>query len=307
MPRETRRLRQLRHKSLPRHRRSLELSRHRSRRRKRRLPISRRFQRRRAFNPNLLVTRWQAQWIRPQGSGAKDFGVYHLRKSFTLDAVPKKFVVNVTADNRYELFVNGTRAATGPARGDLDHWRFETVDLAPQLKAGDNVLAAVVWNFGGDAPMAQVTYETGFLLQGDTKAEAVVNTNKTWKGTENTSVTLVPIDRAAIFHEYYVGSTGEQVDAATYPWGWQTAGVRRPRLGRSGRDHDRWTTGDPRLTRPLVPDSQNHSADGRHAGTVHPSRSHRWRSATGRLPAGLVAVDDPRPHDSHARCWIAAI
>ena len=82
-----------------------------------------------AFNPNLLVTRWQAQWIRPQGSGAKDFGVYHLRKSFTLDAVPKKFVVNVTADNRYELFVNGTRAATGPARGDLDHWRFETVDL----------------------------------------------------------------------------------------------------------------------------------------------------------------------------------
>ena len=61
------------------------------------------------FNPELLTTRWQARWIRPQGVGAKDFGVYHLRKSFTLAAVPKKFVVNVTADNRYELFVNGTR------------------------------------------------------------------------------------------------------------------------------------------------------------------------------------------------------
>jgi len=198
-----------------------------------------------AFNPELLTTRWQARWIRPQGVGAKDFGVYHLRKSFTLAAVPKKFVVNVTADNRYELFVNGTRVSTGPARGDLDYWRFETVDLAPQLKAGDNVLAAVMWNFAGDAPMAQVTYETGFLLQGDTKAEAAVNSNKTWKGTENTSISLVPIDRASIFNEYYVGSTGEQVDASSYPWGWQT-----PEFNDSGwGEVDEITIGGPRAIR----------------------------------------------------------
>jgi hypothetical protein len=34
----------------------------------------------------------------------------------------------------------------GPARGDLLHWRFETVDLSPHLMAGRNILAAVVWN-----------------------------------------------------------------------------------------------------------------------------------------------------------------
>ena len=54
----------------------------------------------------------------------------------TLREKPARFVVHVTADNRYQLFVNGARVAWGPARGDLDHWRYETLDLAPYLKAG---------------------------------------------------------------------------------------------------------------------------------------------------------------------------
>jgi hypothetical protein len=63
----------------------------------------------------------------------------------------------VSGDNRYELFVNGARVLSGPARGDLNHWRFETLDIAPHLTAGKNVLAGVVWNFAELAPMAQMT------------------------------------------------------------------------------------------------------------------------------------------------------
>ena len=36
-------------------------------------------------------------------------------------------------------------------------WRYETYDLAPLLRAGNNVLAATVWNMGSDAPVAQQT------------------------------------------------------------------------------------------------------------------------------------------------------
>jgi hypothetical protein len=172
-------------------------------------------------NPDLLRSRWSAKWIRPAGAPPKGFGVYHLRKAFDVAAKPNRFVIHVTADNRYELFVNGVRAVAGPARGDLDHWRFETADIAPLLREGKNLVAAVVWNFAGDAPMAQFTHETGFLLQGDTGAEAAVNTDNSWKATRNDSVTPLPIDRASIFHEYYVGGVGEQVSAAQYPWGWQ--------------------------------------------------------------------------------------
>ena len=110
------------------------------------------------------------------GAPATEYGVYHFRRTFELAAKPERFVVHVSGDNRYQLFVNGRRVAWGPARGDLFHWRYETVDAAPYLEPGKNVFAAVVWNFGELAPEAQVTFETGFLVDGDTPAESVVNT-----------------------------------------------------------------------------------------------------------------------------------
>jgi hypothetical protein len=174
------------------------------------------------INPELLSSRWSAQWIRPEGATSKGFGVYHFRKHLALEMKPERFVVHVSGDNRYELFVNGVRVLVGPARGDLNHWRFETADIASHLRAGDNVLAAVVWNFADEAPMAQVTYQTGFILQGDGPAEQAANTNRSWKAIRNDAISLLPIDRAAIFHQYFAAGPGEQVDAARYPWGWET-------------------------------------------------------------------------------------
>ena len=175
-------------------------------------------------NPELLTRRWTAQWIRPADAPPKGFGVYHFRKTFELASAPGRFVIHATADNRYELFVNGRRLLTGPARGDLNHWRFETADIAGALRPGTNVIAAVVWNFAEEAPMAQVSHETGLLVQGDTAAEAGINTDRSWKTVRNDAVSLVLIDRASIFHEYFVGGPGEQVDGARYPWGWETPG-----------------------------------------------------------------------------------
>ena len=89
---------------------------------------------------------WTARWIDVPGPSGQDYGVYHFRRTFDLPAKPATFHVHVSGDNRYELYANGVRVSWGPARGDLRHWRYETVDIAPQLRAGKNVLAAVVWN-----------------------------------------------------------------------------------------------------------------------------------------------------------------
>src|SRR3990172_530620 len=80
-------------------------------------------------NPDLLTRRWDAKWIVAPGTDPFGFGVYHFRKVLDLPERPSRFVVHVTADNRYQLWVNGTRVVWGPARGDLNHWRYETVDL----------------------------------------------------------------------------------------------------------------------------------------------------------------------------------
>ena len=69
---------------------------------------------------------WTASWIAVPHAPRTEYGVYHFRKTFELPARPERFPVHVSGDNRYQLFVNGQRAACGPARGDLFHWRYRS-------------------------------------------------------------------------------------------------------------------------------------------------------------------------------------
>ena len=181
------------------------------------LPVSRSQQ----INPRFMDQSWTARWISCPGAPDHEFSVQRFRKHFDLRAAPAHFVVHASGDNRYELFVNGKRVVEGPARGDLFHWRFETLDIASQLHAGSNTLAAVVWNFGDRAPMAQMTNQTGFILQGDTDDD--VSTGNSWSCALDSSVSMLP-PPPALQYTYIVVGPGERVDGSKFPWGWETSG-----------------------------------------------------------------------------------
>ena len=169
---------------------------------------------------HLLDRAWEASWIAPPGPVARVYGVHHFRKNLELEESPSRFVVHVSADNEYRLFVNGTAAHSGPARGDLTHWRFDSLDIAPLLHAGHNVIAAQVWNYAEHAPVAQVSNQTAFILQGDGELESAVNTDTTWRTFTNRA--YVPIgDFGARLWTYIVVGPGDDVDGALYPWGWE--------------------------------------------------------------------------------------
>jgi alpha-L-rhamnosidase len=170
----------------------------------------------------LLRQEWSARWISAPGAPRTEYGVYHFRKTIDLAAAPEHFVIHASGDNRYQLFVNGRRVASGPARGDLFHWRYETIDASPFLRAGRNTFAAVVWNFGELAPEAQITLETGLLLQGDTAAERAVDTGPSWKCLRNAAYSPLAFTNAQM-HGYYVAGPCDRVAAAQYPWGWEGA------------------------------------------------------------------------------------
>lgn len=174
-------------------------------------------------NPALLRTYWAAQWITYPGVAQKAYGVYHFRKKIDLAAVPPRFIVHVSADNRYRLYVNGKSVCFGPARGDLYNWYYETVDLAPYLKQGANTLAAVVWNFAEHAPVAQISNQTGFIMQGDGTAEQLINTGHSWKVIKDEAYQPCSLDNGQRLHTYFVAGPGDHVKAALYPWGWEQA------------------------------------------------------------------------------------
>ncbi len=164
---------------------------------------------------------WQAKWIALPGASDQSYGVYHFRKSFELSTRPEHFWIHVSGDNRYQLFVNGTRVAWGPARGDLTHWRYETVDLGSHLHAGRNVLAAVVWNDGSYRATAQTTNRTGFILQGSKEAGAAANTDHSWKAFEDKAYRPQPLPSGQATG-YYALAANEHMDGHSYPWGWES-------------------------------------------------------------------------------------
>jgi len=172
------------------------------------------------INPRFLREYWDADWITHPTANLKEYGVYHFRKTFDLAAKPDKFIIHVSADNRYRLFVNGKAVCFGPARGDLRHWYFETIDIAAFLKPGKNLLAAVVWNFGDQMPVAQMSDKTAFILQGNSELEKVVNTDESWKVIKNESYTMMPPNHAKL-QTYIVVGPGDNVDGNKYPWNWQ--------------------------------------------------------------------------------------
>ncbi len=172
----------------------------------------------------LLHGDWPAHWISCPGVPQRAYGVYHFRKSFSIAAVPSTFIVHLSADNRYRLFVNGKAVCAGPARSDLAHWNFETIDIAPFLQAGNNTVAALVWNMGEYAAVGQITNQTAFLLQGDSTGEAIINTDKSWKVLRDEAYQPCATDMGPVLHAYFAAGPGDEVDGSKYPWGWETPG-----------------------------------------------------------------------------------
>lgn len=175
-----------------------------------------------AWGVEPIAANWKARWIYPPEGEPTAYGVYHFRRAFDLAAPPARCPVAVSGDSRYRLFVNGRSVCTGPARGDLSHWRYEEVDLAPYLRAGRNVLAAVVWNDGPDAALCQWSFRTAFLVNAQApEFESALNTGPGWKCYRNPAYAPQRIEPAVRSTGYFAIGPMERVDAARYPWGWE--------------------------------------------------------------------------------------
>ncbi len=171
--------------------------------------------------PDPLHRAWHASWVTHPTAPLREPLVLHFRRFLTLAATPASYIVRVSADNRFVLYVNGQRVGDGPARGDLTHWRYERFDLAPYLLPGQNLITATVWNWGVYAPIAQVSDRTAFLLESEATGSDGVSTPEGWQ------VEIEPghraLDRSSVTQRAYMAAgPGEEINAALYDWSWNT-------------------------------------------------------------------------------------
>lgn len=172
-------------------------------------------------NPN-----WKAKWITHPDLSGGEHAVVLFRKKFSLIDRPQQFIISVSADNHYRLYVNGKKVGFGPQLSDIRHWRYETIDIAPYLQAGENVLAAEVINWGYFRFFGMQSVHTGLVVNGFSEKEQVVNTlGGTWKTFWNKAVHEKPVRwRVAnpdIIGGFYACNPTDSLVVADYPWDWE--------------------------------------------------------------------------------------
>jgi alpha-L-rhamnosidase len=99
-----------------------------------------------------------------------------LRFRRQFEAASSPIRIHVSADERFELFLDGQRIARGPDRSDVEHWSYATYDLI--LKPGGHRLEALVWSIGPYAPIAQMSWRDGFILKAEGDYDAQLTTGK---------------------------------------------------------------------------------------------------------------------------------
>lgn len=189
------------------------------------------------------TSEWNASWITLPGANANGYGVYWFRRCLQVSAVPDSLPVQVSADNRYKLFVNGRLVSLGPARGDITHWKYATVDLAPFLKPGINCVSAQVFTEGEDKPEAQPSLHMAFILRAAADRDHAWNTDTAWRCRMDSG--YAPVKVRLPF--YYVAGPGEYQDMGRHVKGWAI-----PQIGETG-----WIK--PRIIAPGVPKNILHS------------------------------------------------
>ncbi|ODN75043.1 hypothetical protein L202_06263 [Cryptococcus amylolentus CBS 6039] len=84
---------------------------------------------------------WLPNWIDsptpPSTSAAR---LVSFRRSLNLTSIPTSAILHFSADTRYKLFINGQHVAVGPTKGQAAIWYYDTLDIAPYVREGENEL-----------------------------------------------------------------------------------------------------------------------------------------------------------------------
>ena len=123
----------------------------------------------------------RAEWIWPdEFRWDLHNGFVLFRRDFTLDRVPRRAPLFITAAQSYQLYVNGAFVGRGPARGYQSHWPYDEIDLARWLVPGRNVLAIRAFN-PGYSNFQYLTQGYAGLLVAASWGGGRLNTDATWK------------------------------------------------------------------------------------------------------------------------------
>ena len=184
---------------------------------------------------------WNAKWIVDESFlGLTPINVFHkelhkelnpqhaaelknrhmlVRKVFDFRGENKKAFLNITADDYYKLYINGSFAGQGPAPSYHFHYHYNRYDVSKYLKTGKNVIAVHVYYQG----LINRVWNSGDYRQG-LIAELTVNdvlsvcTDSSWKYTQAMEYTGTGMETTGYETQFL-----ENIDNRLKEAGWRDA------------------------------------------------------------------------------------
>ena len=159
------------------------------------------------------------QWLWGQDDTSEQNVWRYFRRTFTGPTTGVAATLLITADSRYELYVNGERLGRGPARGFPFHYYYDLYDLTPYLKPGQANVLAVLANHLGDPTFGYIVGRPGFLCELQLRNEeqtTLVLSDEAWR-TKRCDAFSQAVPRISLQLEFE-----EQFDARLEASGWQT-------------------------------------------------------------------------------------
>lgn len=131
-----------------------------------------------------------ANWIwTPIDDGGRNLTVC-ARRVFNVTGIPDAAYLDISADSRYVLFINGERVGQGPGRS-WDHLKqYDRYEVSRCLRYGENVIGVQAVRWGIECGQ-YVPGPGGLIAQlflGDEQIP-VLTTDSSWRVTENTAYT----------------------------------------------------------------------------------------------------------------------
>jgi alpha-L-rhamnosidase len=150
------------------------------------------------------------------------------RKAFALETVPDRVPARITADSRYALYVNGERISRGPIRSQPRRMMYDLVDLAPALRAGENVIAIYVKFYGKPnsfylPPVANsgLGKSGALVFEADLGEAGWLVSDASWKATRSHAWDVGDVESVGPIGS---GVPVEVLDARQLPVGWREPG-----------------------------------------------------------------------------------
>ncbi|HEY1685498.1 MAG TPA: family 78 glycoside hydrolase catalytic domain [Tepidisphaeraceae bacterium] len=117
-------------------------------------------------------------WLSKNARPSNQFACF--RKTFHIDSIPRLAKLHITADARYEVYINGQLLGHGPVRAWPRIWSVDEYDIAPLLRPGKNVIAVIVLHWG-ISTFQYIDSEPGLLAELDLAGHRKIVTDGSWK------------------------------------------------------------------------------------------------------------------------------